>query len=96
MIHRREGQYEPNADPVDEHSVTIDIRYLKTAAEFTARNRVKGWTLFKFQGRDAMKRFICMPCLLGQREMQSEQKRKRDVELNQAQGDEYYMAVCGE
>jgi len=96
VIHRREGHYEANAEPVEEHLVTIDIRFLKTPAEFTPRNRAKGWTLFKFQGRDAMKRFICLPCLLGQREMQREQKRKREAELNQTHGDSYWLAVCGE
>lgn len=97
VVHRIEGSYEPNGVATEEHSVTIDIRFLKTAAEFTARLKSKGWRHKKFQGRDAMERFICRVCLIGQREMQREHKRKIDQELkSQLVGDSYYLAVCGE
>lgn len=97
IVQRLQHSREPNDEQTEEHSVTIDIRFLKSAAEFTHRHRAKGWTLKKFQGRDAMQRFICRACLIGQREMQREMKRKRDQELRSAvQGDSYYLAVCGE
>lgn len=97
VVHRVEGSREPNDAPTEEHSVTIDIHFLKSAAEFTPRMRAKGWRLKKFQGRDAIERFICRICLIGQREMQREHKRKIDQELRAQQaGDSYYLAVCGE
>lgn len=89
--------YEPNGEQTEEHSVTIDIRFLKNPSEFTPRMRVQGWRLKKFQGKDAAERFVCRACLIGQREMQHEFKRKTMQELKaQTVGDSYYLAICGE
>lgn len=83
--------------PIDEHFITIETRWLKSAQEFTVRHKARGWRMQLFQGRHSMERFICLPCLIGQDEMQREHKRKIDQELkSQLVGDSYYLAVCGE
>lgn len=97
VVQRLQHSREPNDELTEEHSVTIDIRFLKSAAEFTLRHKAKGWRLKKFQARDAMERFICRTCLIGLREMEREHRRKVDQELKSQQaGDSYYLAVCGE
>lgn len=97
VVHIVEGSYEPNAEQTREHLVTPDIQYLKSLAECTVRNRAQGWKPLTFQGRPAMQRFICRPCLIGKQQMHHEHKRKVSEELKGSmQGDSYYLAVCGE
>ncbi len=79
-----------------DHLVTIELRYLKSAAECTPHRQLKGWRPKTHQGRHAMERFICRPCLVATQEMSREFRRKRDRELGAKNHDPYYLAVCGE
>ncbi len=49
-----------------EHLVVPEIRYLKSAEDFTPSRRggTRGWSERVFQGRPAMERMICRPCLV--------------------------------
>lgn len=80
-----------------EHSVTIELRYLKKLDDCNSYLRSKGWRPRLHQARPAMERFLCRPCIVGHEIMEKEfrQKSARDRKSNVNQ-DGYYMAVCGE
>lgn len=78
------------------HKVRIELRYLKSRADLTPAVEQRGWRYKTHQGRHAMERFICMPCLLATTEMRREFQRKRDKELGSKNHDSYYLAICGE
>lgn len=80
-----------------EHSVTIELRYLKKRDDYTPRLQAQGWKPRIHQGREAMERFMCRPCIAGHEEMDKEFRQKRATELrSNQQRDTYYTAVCGE
>lgn len=97
VVHILQGQYDERGEPLIDHSVTLDLKYLKKPEEFTPRMQAKGWKYRIWQGRPAMERFICIPCLEGQREMQREFRSKLANERRSSvHGDSYYMALCGD
>lgn len=86
-----------------EHSVTIELHFLKAENEQQARKLVtpylasRGWR-YKFHlGRHAMERDICRPCMLAHNELEQEFKRKRTNELkSNLNSDSYFLALCGD
>jgi len=91
-----EGEFDVLGRKRVEHTVTVELRYLKSRSECTPLLESKGWRHKIHQGRDAMERFICRPCLMAKTEMRKEFQRKRDKELGAKNYDPYYLAVCGE
>lgn len=80
-----------------EHKVTIELKYLKKPEECTFYMQSKGWKPRILQGRPAMERFICRPCITGHELMQKEFSQKRAKELrSSANHDTFYSAMCGE
>lgn len=97
VVHRVENQFEANGEVRLEHLVTIELRYLKRPEELTPYLKSRGWTAFKHQGRDAMQRFICRPCMQAHREMENEFRQKKSKELRSSSNhDTYYRALCGD
>jgi hypothetical protein len=90
-------QVHAEGDVKYEHKVTLEMRYLAKAEDLTPYLASKGWKARILQGRPAMQRFICRPCLIGHELMQKEFNRKRAKELRSSLNhDTYYTAVCGE
>lgn len=97
VTQRIEGYFDERGETRIEHLVTIELRYLKKPEELTAYLKSKGWRGKKHQGRDAMERFVCRPCLIAQREMSQEFSRKRSKELRSSSNtDSYYRTLCGD
>lgn len=69
----------------------MELRYLQDQQPV-----MRGWRHKIHQGRNAMERWICRPCLLSRTEMGEEFRRKRERELGKTNHDPYYLAVCGE
>lgn len=97
-----QGEVDAHGRQKVEHYVTIDLRFIKSApSEFEAKKKItpylasRGWKYKLFQGRHAMERLICRPCLRETSIMERDWERK-------AHGDrgskllEFYGALCGE
>ena len=91
-----EGEADNFGEKRIEHLVTIELRYLRSQQEFTPNRAARGWRHRIHQGRNAMERFVCRPCLIATQEMSKEFRQKRSRELGIKNHDPYYMAVCGE
>lgn len=91
-----EGQANNIGQPLVEHLVTIELRYLKSPQECTPNRQAHGWRYRLHQARHAMERFVCRKCMIATREMSQEFGRKRNKELGDKNHDPYYMAICGE
>jgi hypothetical protein len=57
-----QNPHDPECDSI-EHWVKPEIRFLKREVDYTARDKAQGWTYKLFQGRPAMERFSCIPCI---------------------------------
>ncbi len=94
-----EGEYDAFGQPKVEHHVTVELRYLKVQTEAEAQTRLtphmrrRGWKYKLFQGRHAMERFVCRPCLrdLSIMERDWAKKGSGDTASNK---DSYYGALC--
>lgn len=92
-----EGYFDERGETRIDHLVTIELRYLSKPEELTSYLKSKGWKYRKHQGRDAMERFVCRPCMNAQREMSQEFSRKRSKEMRSSSNhDTYYRALCGD
>jgi hypothetical protein len=91
-----ENETDPRGNKRVEHSVTVELRYMKERADCTPGLEARGWRYRLHQARHAMERFICRRCLMATREMGEEFRRKRTKELGMKNHDPYYLAVCGE
>jgi hypothetical protein len=92
-----EGQYGVTGQKLFEHLVTIELRYLKKPEDCTSYLKARGWSFRVHQGRPAMQRFICRPCMNAHAIMEKEFKLKRSRELgSNSNHDTYYTALCGE
>jgi hypothetical protein len=91
-----EGATDQFGDKRIEHSVTIELRYLRSRQECTPSHEAHGWRYKLHQARHAMERFICRRCLIATQEMAKEFRVKRQKELGMKNHDPYYLAVCGE
>jgi hypothetical protein len=87
--------------PLKEHSVTIELRFLRAHSETEARRQIsqylvnRGWRYRMHQARHAMERFICRPCLRQVTEMQRDWERKAQNEKRDNVED-YYQLICGD
>ena len=95
IVHLIEGE--------PDHSVAIELKFLKAANEHVAKQQVngymaaRGWRYKCHLGRHAMERDICRPCLMAHDELASEFSRKKSNELRaSAHSDSYYLALCGD
>lgn len=91
-----EGEADSRGNKKIEHFVTIELRYLRSRQECSPRFEAKGWRHKVHQGRNAMERFVCRPCLIATQEMSKEFGRKRAKELGMKNHDPYYLAIAGE
>lgn len=65
------------------HRVTVQLRYLAKKEDFSAKHARSGWNLRDFQGRPAMERHICRPCMNSAEFAERDAKRVRDQHLRQ-------------
>lgn len=97
-----QGEVDAHGRQKVDHYVTIDLRFIKSAqSDFEAKKKItpylasRGWKYKLFQGRHAMERLICRPCLRETSIMERDWERK-------AHGDRgsklsgFYGALCGE
>ncbi len=49
---------------VNDDSVRIDLRYVKSDTDLTPKLKHHGWQFKVFQGRPAIYRYLCIPCLI--------------------------------
>lgn len=97
VVHNLEGHYDATGEAVVEHSVTIQVKFLKSRDQFRGWELQRGWKYKVFQGRPAMERNICRPCLIGSQLMNKEFERKKDQELrSKNSSDSYYATLCEE
>lgn len=91
-----QGEYDIAGAPRLEHRVTIELRYLAKKEQCTPYLQLSGWRPKIIQGRPAMERFICRPCLNGGREMEREwaQKRAKELKSGGKNHDDFYLAIC--
>lgn len=82
---------------IDDHSVTVELRWLKKA-EISPADKSRGWTLLSggFQGKPALQRFICRPCLNSQSIVRKDFEKKAASELRKVNEQGYYSVLCGE
>ena len=94
-----QGEFDERGNPLLEHWVTIELRYIKKREDLTPRLRVQGWKLKEHphQGRTAMERLICEEWMERSALMEREWLGKRRSELKQNVNDfSYYQMVCEE
>lgn len=86
-----DGEFDANGNQRVEHLVTIELEYIKD------RTKVRrGWRYKFHQGRHAMERFICRPCLRGADIMRRDWMRKcaQDSGTRKANHDGFYGDLC--
>jgi len=92
------GEYDLAGQPILSHRVTVDFRWLCSKEECTPYKQQQGWRPQVIQGRPAMERFICRPCLNAGREMEREWAEKRAKELGRGgkNHENFYRSICEE
>ena len=80
---------------IDDHTVTVELRWLKKA-ELNPQDAARGWKLYPglFQGKPAMQRFICRPCLNSQAIVRKDFEKKAASELRKVNDQSFYMVLC--
>lgn len=100
-VHDREalidGETDANGNTKIEHLVTIELQYIKDRTKVTAYHLVRGWRYKYHQGRHAMERFICRPCLRDAETMRRDWMRKcaNDSGTRKTNHDAFYGDLCG-
>lgn len=94
-------QLDDKGDPQVEHFVTIELRYVKNENELTRRLVGQGWHWKPpnkmHQGRLAIERLICRPCMNRHGIMEREWRSKRAAETKTTVNhDTYYQLLCEE
>ena len=75
------------------HLVTIELKYIRRPEDLTAYLRSRGWKYRQHQGRHAMERFVCRPCLINRGTMERDWTKK--CAGDQASKKEtHYQALC--
>lgn len=67
--------------PKPQHRVTIQLKYLPNKEAFTQKLARAGWRVRDFQGRPAMERTICRPCMNSAEFVERDAKRIREQHL---------------
>lgn len=95
-----EGEYDHLGRLKLEHLVTIELRYLvgvqseaEAQRKIAVTERRRGWKYKFFQGRHAMERFICRPCLRESDLMRRDWERKAGKRNSSLE--EFYGVLCG-
>jgi hypothetical protein len=94
-----EGEYDAFGKAKVEHHVTVELRYLKVQTEAEAQTRMtphmrrRGWKYKLFQGRHAIERFVCRPCLRDLSIMERDWASKANGD-RASNKDSYYGALC--
>lgn len=91
-----DGETDATGKPKVEHHVTIELQYVKDKSVLTAYRVARGWRYKFHQGRHAIERFICRPCLRGAAVMQRDWQRKvaNDTGSRRANHDSFYGDLC--
>src|SRR5712692_1427445 len=80
------------------HLIVPEIRYLAARESLTPRLARQGWCYRRFQGRHAMERMICRPCLRANEARDRVWAKIRQealaVEKGSADADNYYEILC--
>ena len=81
---------------IDDHSVTVELRWLKKKDEVSPQDKARGWKLYQglFQGKPAMQRFICRPCLNSQTIVRKDFEKKAASELRKVNDQGFYAVLC--
>lgn len=96
-----EGEFDERGNQKIEHLVTVELRYLKVNTEAEAKKRItaylkgKGWRYRLHQGKHAMERFVCRPCLRALAVMERDWARKADQD-NSKNKESYYGLLCND
>lgn len=100
-VHDREsvvdGEYDTQGRSKIEHLVTIELEYIKDRNQVTAYRIARGWHYKFHQGRHAVERFICRPCLRDAQTMRRDWLRKcaNDSGTRKTNHDGFYGDLCG-
>ncbi len=93
-----EGEYTAAGEKVVEHLVVPEIRWIKSEASITRHQKSKGWSYKLHQGRPAMVRMSCRPCIRENAIMQLDVERKKAQDRGHGgkNHESWYQDVCGE
>lgn len=88
----------PQPGVANEHFVVPEIRYLDGKTQWNESLRRYGWVPRKFQGRNAMERFSCRPCIVSEsmRDAVWSDMRQAALKLEKQPDEnaEYYRLLC--
>lgn len=64
-----------------EHLVTIQLRFIQSPSEADHKAKRAGWSYRQYQGRHAMERKICRPCMNAAEITEADARRVRQEHL---------------